>query len=113
MKVEDYVEVTRAVGNPPLRILVRHILSNVLPTVIVQATLAIAAAVIAAAALSLLVLGQQLPAPSWGSMLNIAQRFLTQAPWMAVFFGLAIFVPVLPFNLRGDELRDALDPRTR
>jgi peptide/nickel transport system permease protein len=113
VKSEDYVEAARAVGNPPLRILVRHILPNILPPVIVQATLAIAAAIIAEAALSFLGLGQQPPAPSWGSMLNIAQRFLTQAPWMAVFPGLAIFVTVLAFNLLGDGLRDALDPRSR
>ena len=98
---------------PAARILVRHILPNILPPMIVQATLAIAAAIIAEAALSFLGLGQQPPAPSWGSMLNTAQRFLTQAPWMAVFPGVAIFVTVLAFNLLGDGLRDALDPRSR
>ena len=113
VRAEDYVEAARAVGNPPARILLRHILPNILPPVIVQATLAIAAAIIAEASLSFLGLGQQPPAPSWGSMLNTAQRFLTQAPWMAVFPGLAIFVTVLAFNLFGDGLRDALDPRTR
>jgi peptide/nickel transport system permease protein len=77
----------------------------------VQATLAIAAAIIAEAALSFLGLGQQPPAPSWGSMLNSAQRFLTNAPWMAVWPGFAIFLVVLSFNLVGDGLRDALDPR--
>jgi peptide/nickel transport system permease protein len=110
-RAEDYVEAARAVGNPPVRILVRHILPNVLPPVMVQATLAVAAAIIAEASLSFLGLGQQPPAPSWGSMLNTAQRFLTQAPWMAVFPGLAIFLTVLAFNLFGDALRDALDPR--
>ena len=78
-----------------------------------QATLAIAAAIIAEASLSFLGLGQQPPAPSWGSMLNAAQRFLTQAPWLAIFPGLAIFLAVLAFNLVGDGLRDALDPRER
>jgi peptide/nickel transport system permease protein len=112
VRAEDFVEAARAVGNPPLRILLRHILPNILPPVIVQATLAIAAAIIAEASLSFLGLGQQPPAPSWGSMLNTAQRFLTQAPWMAVFPGLAIFVSVLAFNLLGDGLRDALDPRS-
>lgn len=110
-RAEDYVEAARAVGNPPARILVRHILPNILPPVMVQATLAVAAAIIAEASLSFLGLGQQPPAPSWGSMLNTAQRFLTQAPWMAVFPGLAIFLTVLAFNLFGDALRDALDPR--
>jgi peptide/nickel transport system permease protein len=112
VRAEDYVEAARAVGNAPARILLRHILPNILPPVIVQATLAIAAAIIAEASLSFLGLGQQPPAPSWGSMLNTAQRFLTQAPWMAVFPGLAIFVTVLAFNLLGDGLRDALDPKS-
>jgi peptide/nickel transport system permease protein len=111
VRAEDYVEAARAVGNPPARILLRHVLPNILPPVIVQATLAIAAAIIAEASLSVLGLGQQPPAPSWGSMLNTAQRFLTQAPWMAVFPGLAIFLTVLAFNLLGDGLRDALDPK--
>ncbi len=111
VRAEDYVEAARALGNPPARILVRHILPNILPPVIVQATLAIAAAIIAEASLSFLGLGQQPPAPSWGSMLNTAQRFLTQAPWMAIFPGVAIFVTVLAFNLLGDGLRDALDPK--
>ena len=78
---------------------------------LVQGTLAIAAAIIAEASLSFLGLGQQPPDPSWGSMLNSAQRFLSQAPWLAVFPGLAIFLCVLSFNLVGDGLRDALDPR--
>jgi peptide/nickel transport system permease protein len=112
VRAEDYVEAARAVGNGPARILLRHILPNILPPVIVQATLAIAAAIIAEASLSFLGLGQQPPAPSWGSMLNTAQRFLTQAPWMAIFPGLAIFVTVLAFNLLGDGLRDALDPKS-
>ncbi len=113
VKVEDYVEAARAVGNPPWRIAVVHILPNILPALIVQATLSIAAAIIAEASLSFLGLGQQPPAPSWGSMLNSAQRFLTTAPWMAVWPGLAIFLAVLSFNLLGDGLRDALDPRAR
>jgi peptide/nickel transport system permease protein len=110
-RAEDWVEAARAVGNPRARILVRHILPNILPPVLVQATLTIASAIIAEASLSFLGLGQQPPAPSWGSMLNTAQRFLTQAPWMALFPGAAIFVTVLAFNLVGDALRDALDPR--
>ena len=112
-KVEDYVEAARAVGNSPLRIAFRHILPNIMPALLVQATLSIAAAIIAEASLSFLGLGQQPPAPSWGSMLNTAQRFLTNAPWMAVWPGLAIFLTVLAFNLLGDGLRDALDPKER
>jgi len=113
VKVEDYVEAARAVGNPPVRIAVKHILPNILPALIVQATISIATAIIAEASLSFLGLGQQPPAPSWGSMLNTAQRFLTNAPWMAVWPGLAIFLAVLSFNILGDGLRDALDPRER
>jgi peptide/nickel transport system permease protein len=113
VKVEDYVEAARAVGNPHWRIALVHVLPNILPTLIVQATLSIAAAIIAEAALSFLGLGQQPPAPSWGSMLNSAQRFLANQPWMAVWPGLAIFLTVLSFNLVGDGLRDALDPRER
>ena len=113
VKVEDYVEAARAVGNPGWRIAIRHILPNILPSLLVQATLAIAAAIIAEASLSFLGLGQQPPAPSWGSMLNTAQRFLTSSPWMAVWPGLAIFLSVLSFNLLGDGLRDALDPKER
>ncbi|MCP3458968.1 ABC transporter permease [Bradyrhizobium sp. CCGUVB23] len=113
VKAEDYVEAARALGNPSWRIAFAHILPNILPALLVQATLSIAAAIIAEAALSFLGLGQQPPAPSWGSMLNAAQRFLTQAPWMAIWPGLAIFLVVLSLNLLGDGLRDALDPRQR
>jgi peptide/nickel transport system permease protein len=111
VKVEDYVEAARAVGNPPLRIALRHILPNITAPLMVQATLAIAAAVIAEASLSFLGLGQQPPAPSWGSMLNTAKNFIDNAPWMAIWPGVAIFLLVLSFNLLGDGLRDALDPR--
>ena len=113
IKVEDYIEAARAVGNPPWRIALRHVLPNVAVPLIVQATLAIAAAVIAEASLSFLGLGQQPPAPSWGSMLNTAKNFIDNAPWMAIWPGLAIFLLVLSFNLLGDGLRDALDPRQR
>ena len=110
-KAEEYVEAARALGNPHLRIALRHILPNIVAPLIVQATLAIAAAVIAEASLSFLGLGQQPPAPSWGSMLNTAKNYVDQAPWMAIWPGLSIFLLVLSFNLLGDGLRDALDPR--
>lgn len=113
IKAEDYVEAASAVGNPQWRIAVRHILPNILPQLMVQATLTIAAAIIAEASMSFLGLGLQPPAPSWGSMLNSAQRFLSNAPWMALWPGIAIFATVLSFNLLGDGLRDALDPRSR
>ena len=111
VKVEDFVEAARAVGNPHWRIALRHILPNVLPPLIVQATLAIAAAIIAEASLSFLGLGQQPPAPSWGSMLNTAKNYVDNSPWMAVWPGVSIFLLVLSFNLLGDGLRDALDPK--
>jgi peptide/nickel transport system permease protein len=109
----EYVEAARALGNPPWRVAIRHVLPNIVPPIMVQATLAIAGAIIAEASLSFLGLGQQPPSPSWGSMLNSAQRFLTQAPWLAIFPGAAIFLAVLSFNLVGDGLRDALDPKRR
>jgi peptide/nickel transport system permease protein len=113
VKVEDYIEAARAVGNPPWRIALRHVLPNITAPLIVQATLAIAAAVIAEASLSFLGLGQQPPAPSCGSMLNTAKNYVDNAPWMAIWPGLSIFLLVLAFNLVGDGLRDALDPRQR
>jgi peptide/nickel transport system permease protein len=113
IKSEDYVEAARAIGNPPWRIAIRHILPNVMPQLLVQASLTVATAIIAEASLSFLGLGQQPPAPSWGSMLNAAQRFLVNAPWLAVWPGLAIMITVLSFNLFGDGLRDALDPRAK
>lgn len=110
-KATDWFEAARALGNPPWRTALVHVLPNIVPPLLVQATLSIAEAIIAEAALSFLGLGQQPPAPSWGSMLNSAQRFLDNAPWLAIAPGLAIFVVVLAFNLMGDGLRDALDPR--
>jgi peptide/nickel transport system permease protein len=111
VKAEDYVEGARAIGLGDARIIVRYILPNVLPPIIVQASLTVAMAIIAEASLSFLGLGQLPPAPSWGSTLNTAKDFVSQAPWMSIFPGVAIFLAVLGFNLLGDGLRDALDPR--
>lgn len=111
VKTEDYVEGARSIGLGHFRIMWRYILPNILAPIIVQATLTIATAIIAEASLSFLGLGQQPPAPSWGSMLNVAKNFLSQAPWMAMWPGIAIFLVVIGFNLLGDGLRDALDPR--
>ncbi|ARP94365.1 ABC transporter permease [Bordetella genomosp. 13] len=111
VKNEDYVQSARALGASDLRIIGRHVLPNVMPPLIVQATITIATAIIAEASLSFLGLGLQPPNPSWGSMLNTAKNFMTQAPWMSIFPGSAIFLAVLGFNLLGDGLRDALDPR--
>ncbi|NLH82123.1 MAG: ABC transporter permease [Phyllobacteriaceae bacterium] len=112
VKAEEYVEGARAIGLGPVAIMTRYVFPNVLPPILVQATLTVATAIIAEASLSFLGLGQQPPAASWGSMLNVAKNFLTQAPWMAVWPGGAIFLVVVGFNLLGDGLRDALDPRT-
>jgi len=111
VKAEEYVEGARAIGLGHTRIILRYVLPNVLPPIIVQASLTVAMAIIAEASLSFLGLGQLPPAPSWGSMLNTAKDFLAQAPWMSIFPGIAIFLAVLGFNLLGDGLRDALDPR--
>ena len=111
LTTEDYVEAARAVGGSHVRIAVRHILPNMLPPLFIQSSITIAAAIIAEASLSFLGLGQQPPAPSWGSMLNAAQRYLSQAPWMALYPGLMIFVVVMALNVLGDGLRDALDPK--
>lgn len=111
VKTEDYVEGARSIGLGHFDIMSRYILPNILAPIIVQATLTVATAIIAEASLSFLGLGQQPPAPSWGSMLNVAKNFLSQAPWMAMWPGIAIFLVVIGFNLLGDGLRDALDPR--
>jgi peptide/nickel transport system permease protein len=111
VRSEDYVLAARAIGNPPWRIALLHVLPNIVPPLLVQATLAIAAAVIAEASLSFLGLGQQPPQPSWGSMLNTAKNYIDNAAWMAIWPGVSIFLLVLSFNLVGDGLRDALDPR--
>ena len=103
----DFIEAARAVGNPPWRIALRHVAPNIAAPVLVQASLSIATAIIAEASLSFLGLGEQPPTPSWGSMLNAAQQFLTQAPWLAIFPGLAIILVVLGFNLTGDALHDS------
>jgi peptide/nickel transport system permease protein len=110
-KEEEYVQGARALGAGDLRVMARHILPNAASAILVQATVAIPTAIIAEAVLSFLGLGVQPPAPSWGTMLNAAQQFLEQAPWMAYWPGLAIFLLALSFNLAGDGLRDVLDPR--
>lgn len=111
VKAEDFVEGARSVGVPEWLILLRHVAPNTLSPIIVQATLFMAQAIILEAALSFLGLGQQPPSPSWGQMLNVAKNFMEQAPWMSVAPGIAIFLAVLGFNLLGDGLRDALDPK--
>ncbi len=113
LREREYVQAARALGARPSRIMIRHLIPALAAPVAVQATFGVGGIIVAEAALSFLGLGQQPPAPSWGSMLNSAQRFLTQAPWLAIFPGIAIFLVVLSFNLVGDGLRDALAPRSK
>jgi ABC-type dipeptide/oligopeptide/nickel transport system permease subunit len=111
VQAEDYVQAAKALGTNDVRILWQHILPNSLAPLLVQATLTIAQSIIAESSLSFLGLGVQPPTPSWGGMLNTARNFINQAPWMAIFPGLSIYITVLAFNLLGDGLRDAFDPR--
>lgn len=113
IKEEEYITSAKAIGMKDIRILFSHILPNSLAPVIVAGTLAIASAIIEAAALGFLGLGAQAPAPEWGKMLADARMFLRNAPWTMIFPGLAIMLTVLGFNLMGDGLRDALDPRMK
>ncbi len=107
----EYVQAAGALGAGSARTLLRHILPNISAALIVQTSLAIAEAVLAESTLSFLGLGVQPPTPSWGSMLNTARGYLQTAPWLALAPGVIIFATVLAFNLLGDGLRDALDPR--
>jgi peptide/nickel transport system permease protein len=111
IKVEDYITAVKALGVRNRSIIVSHVLPNVLAPIVVQGTITMATAVLAEASLAFLGLGQRPPAPSWGSMLDVARQFLSQAPWMAVWPGLAIIAIVMGFNLLGDGLNDALDPQ--
>jgi ABC-type dipeptide/oligopeptide/nickel transport system permease subunit len=113
IKQMDFVLADRSIGVPPTRILFRRILPNALTPLIVQGTLGIATAILDAAALSFLGLGAQPPTPEWGLMLSEERNQVFSAPYLVFFPGLAIMLTVLSFNLLGDGLRDALDPRLR
>ena len=113
LREEDYVLAARSIGASSLRIMWRQILPNAVAPLLVIASLGLGNAILAEAALSFLGLGIQPPEASWGSMLNFGMQFLRNAPYLSYFPGLAIFVTVLGFNLLGDGLRDALDPRLR
>jgi peptide/nickel transport system permease protein len=112
-KGQTYIEAGQALGVSNQRLLFRHLLPNALSPVIVQATLGLAEAIIEAAALSFLGLGATPPTPEWGAMLSEGRSYLRLAPWVTFFPGMAIFLIVVSFNLLGDGLRDALDPRLR
>jgi peptide/nickel transport system permease protein len=113
VREEVYVRAARATGASDLRIIRRHVLPNVATPIIVQTSISLAFAILAEAALSFIGLGTQPPEPSWGIMLSDGRQFVSTAWWLTVFPGLAIFVVVLAFNVVGDALRDALDPRQR
>jgi peptide/nickel transport system permease protein len=111
VKEQEFVEATRALGGSHMRILFQRVLPNSITPLIVQGTLGIATAILDAAALSFLGLGAQPPTPEWGSMLGAERNQVFTAPHLVFFPGVAIMLTVLSFNLLGDGLRDALDPR--
>lgn len=113
VKENDYVQAAKVVGNKDGRIIFHHILPNVLSSIIVRATLGISSAILDASALGFLGLGVQPPQAEWGDMLGRARNYIFQAPYTLIFPGLAISLTVLAFNLLGDGLRDALDPKSR
>ncbi|KMY51932.1 nickel transporter permease [Peribacillus loiseleuriae] len=113
VKEEEYISAAKAVGMKDGRIIFQHVLPNCLAPIIVQGTLAIASAIIECAALGFLGLGAQPPTPEWGQMLAESRAYILQAPWTVLFPGVAIMLTVLGFNLMGDGLRDALDPRMK
>jgi peptide/nickel transport system permease protein len=113
VKETEYIEAARAVGALVPRILIRHVLPNILAPLLVQATLGVATAELEAAGLSYLGLGARPPTPEWGAMLNDARDYWLSAPWALIFPGASITLVVLGFNLLGDGLRDALDVRLR
>ena len=112
-KAKDYIRAIEGLGASGARIIVRHILPNILGVVLVQMTIAMAQAVLLEASLSFLGLGTQPPNPSWGSMLNESRAFLREAPWYGIFPGLALSALLLGLNLTADTVRDWLDPYTR
>ncbi len=113
VKELQYVDAARVIGSPDSRIILRHILPNVLAPVIVLCTLGVAGAILIGASLSFLGLGAQPPTPEWGAILNDGRSILRIAPWVSTFPGIAIMITVLAMNLLGDGLRDALDPRMK
>jgi peptide/nickel transport system permease protein len=113
VKEREFVQAATACGAQSGRIIVRHILPNVMAPLIIQTSLSLSLAILAEASLSFLGLGTQPPDPSWGTMVNTGQALIELSPWPVVFPGLAIMLAVLAFNLIGDGLRDALDPRMR
>jgi peptide/nickel transport system permease protein len=113
LKQLEFVTATRSLGATPWRLILRHIIPNLLNPVIVQVSLSAGFAILAEATLSFLGLGAQVPTPDWGQMINTGAAFLANDPWLAIIPGIAISITVYSFNFLGDSLRDALDPRLR
>jgi peptide/nickel transport system permease protein len=111
IKTEAYVEASRSLGSPIIKTVYKHIIPNLLGKVIVQCSITFALTVVIEASLSYLGLGSQPPAPSWGLMLKDARNYLVQAPWMAIYPGLALALTVLCFNILGDTLSEKLNPK--
>ena len=113
LREEQYVEAARATGARDSRVMVRHMIPNLFPIILVSASLLVGSAILIESSLSFLGFGIQPPTPSWGRMLNDARENLTRAPHLAIFPGLVIFLTVYSFNMLGDAMRDKLDPRLR
>ena len=113
LREQEFVEAARALGNSSGKVMLKHVFPNMIGPLLVQTSIAIAAAILAETALSFLGLGVQPPTPSWGSTLRIGTGYMQSAPWLSLYPGLSIFVTVLGINLLGDGLRDVLDPRDR
>lgn len=113
LREQNYVEASRAIGASTARILLRHILPNALPLILVAGSMRVGGFILIEAALSFLGLGVQPPVPTWGSMISLNRSFINSAPWMVIFPGVAISMTVIAFNILGDYLRDKLDPRVQ
>ncbi len=113
VKAEEYVTAARCLGGSNLRIMLRHVLPNIVPPLIVQTSLRMATGILTASSLSFLGLGPQPPDPEWGAMLSAGRDYMTRSPLLVAFPGLAILIVTLSFNMLGDGLRDSLDPRLK
>ena len=113
LREREFIQAARALGGPPKRIILRHLLPNLVPPLMIQATFGLAAAIVAEGSLSFLGLGVEPPTPSWGSMLNDGRQFLLVAPHLTTYPGLALMLTVLALNLVGDALQDRMDTRNR
>jgi len=113
LRKQEFVEAARSVGARPSRILLRHLLPNALAPLLVQASFDMGAAIVSAAGLSFIGFGAQPPTPEWGVMISEGRNFISTEPWLSLFPGIAILLAVGAFNVLGDGLRDALDPRLR